>query len=108
MASTSSYPGYPESIVLNCEKGSVKLESGTLKINWQNNKVEEFGETSGTGGSADPMAFPYDWHKSLIKDFALSIGSNQSSFVSGREALKVHELIDALISSSKNGKIVKI
>ena len=108
MASTSSYPGYPESIVLNCEKGSVKLESGTLKINWQNNKVEEFGETSGTGGSADPMAFPYDWHKSLIKDFALSIGSNQSGFVSGREALKVHELIDALISSSKNGKIVKI
>ena len=108
MASTSSYPGYPESIVLNCEKGSVKLESGTLKINWQNNKVEEFGETSGTGGSADPMAFPYDWHKSLIKDFALSITSNQSGFVSGREALKVHQLIDALILSSKNGKIVKI
>jgi predicted dehydrogenase len=108
MASTSSYPGYPESIVLNCEKGSVKLESGSLIINWQNNKVEEFGETSGTGGSADPMAFPYDWHKSLIKDFALSIASNQSGFVSGREALKVHQLIDALISSSKNGKIVKI
>ena len=108
MASTSSYPGYPESIVLNCEKGSVKLESGTLKINWHNNKVEEFGETSGTGGSADPMAFPYDWHKNLIKDFALSITSNQSGFVSGREALKVHQLIDALISSSKNGKIVKI
>ena len=108
MASTSSYPGYPESIVLNCEKGSVKLESGSLIINWQNNKVEEFGETSGTGGSADPMAFPYDWHKSLIKDFALSITSNQSGFVSGREALKVHQLIDALISSSKNGKVVKI
>lgn len=108
MASTSSYPGYPESIVLNCEKGSVKLESGSLIINWQNNKVEEFGETSGTGGSADPMAFPYDWHKSLIKDFALSLRENQSGFVSGREALKVHQLIDALISSSKNGKIVKI
>ncbi len=108
MASTSSYPGYPESIVLNCENGSAKLESGTLKINWQNNKVEEYGETSGTGGSADPMAFPYDWHKSLIKDFALSITATQSGFVSGREALKVHQLIDALISSSKNGKIVKI
>ncbi len=108
MASTSSYPGYPESIVLNCENGSAKLESGTLKINWQNNKVEEYGETSGTGGSADPMAFPYDWHKSLIKDFALSITTTKSGFVSGREALKVHQLIDALISSSKNGKIVKI
>ena len=108
MASTTSYPGYPESIILNCEKGSVKLESGTLKIHWQNNKVEEFGEASGTGGSADPMAFPYDWHKSLIRDFALSINSNQLSFVSGREALKVHELIDALISSSKNGKRIKV
>ena len=108
MASTSSFPGFPESIVLNCEKGSVKLESGTLKINWQNNKVDEFGETSGTGGSADPMAFPYDWHKSLIKDFALSITSNQSGFVSGREALKVHKLIDGLILSSKNGNTVKI
>ena len=108
MASTSSYPGFPESIVLNCDKGSVKLESGTLKINWQNNKVDEFGETSGTGGSADPMAFPYDWHKSLIKDFALSITSNQSGFVSGREALKVHKLIDGLILSSKNGNTVKI
>ena len=108
MASTTSYPGYPESIILNCEKASVKLESGTLKINWQNNKVEEFGEASGTGGSADPMAFPYDWHKSLIRDFTLSINSNQLSFVSGREALKVHELIDALISSSKNGKRIKV
>jgi len=108
MASTTSYPGFPESIVLNCDKGSVKLESGTLKINWQNNKVDEFGETSGTGGSADPMAFPYDWHKSLIKDFALSITSNQSGFVSGREALKVHKLIDGLILSSKNGNTVKM
>ena len=108
MASTSSFPGFPESIVLNCEKGSVKLESGTLKINWQNNKVDEFGETSGTGGSADPMAFPYDWHKSLIKDFALSITSNQSGFVSGRDALKVHKLIDGLILSSKNGNTVKM
>ncbi len=34
MASTSSYPGFPESIILNCENGSVKLESGKLKIHW--------------------------------------------------------------------------
>ena len=108
MASTSSYPGYPESIVLNCEKGSVKLESGTLKIQWQNNKIEEFGETSGTGGSVDPMAFPFDWHKSLIKSFALSLNNNNSTVVSGEEALKVHNLIDALIESSNKSSFVKI
>ena len=108
IASTSSYPGYPESIILNCEKGSAKLESGTLIIQWQNNKIEEFGETSGTGGSADPMAFPFDWHKSLIKNFALSLNDNKSTIVSGEEALKVHTLIDALIESSNKGILVKI
>ena len=108
MASTSSYPGYPESIILNCEKGSAKLESGTLIIQWQNNKIEEFGETSGTGGSADPMAFPFDWHKSLIKNFALSLNDNKATIVSGEEALKVHTLIDALIESSNKGILVKI
>ena len=108
MASTSSYPGYPESIILNCEKGSAKLESGTLIIQWQNNKIEEFGETSGTGGSADPMAFPFDWHKSLIKNFALSLNDNKSTIVSGEEALKVHTLIDAIIESSNKGILVKI
>ena len=108
MASTSSYPGYPESIILNCEKGSVKLKSGTLKIQWKNNKVEEFGEFSGTGGSADPMAFPFDWHKSLIKSFALSLNNNNSTVVSGEEALKVHNLIDALIESSNKSSFVKI
>ena len=108
MASTSSYPGYPESIILNCEKGSVKLESGTLKIQWQNSETEEFGETSGTGGSADPMAFPFDWHKSLIKNFALSLNKDPSSVVSGGEAIKVHKLIDALIESSNKGALVKV
>jgi len=108
MASTSSYPGSPESVILNCEKGSVKLESGTLIIHWENDKVEEFGESSGTGGSADPMAFPYDWHKSVIKNFALSLSDKQSTFVSGEEALEVHGLIDALITSSNNGILVKI
>ena len=66
----------------------------------ENGKVEEFGEESGTGGSADPMAFPFDWHKDLIRDFAKSINSTNESFVSGKEALKVHYLIDAMIISS--------
>ena len=70
------------------KKDSVKLESGTLKIQWQNSEAEEFGETSGTGGSADPMAFPFDWHKSLIKNFALSLNKDSSSVVSGRGSIK--------------------
>ena len=76
-ASTSVFPGSSESIVLHCENATVKLEAGTLIINWRNGKKEEFGEESGTGGSADPMAFPFDWHKDLILNFAKSINTNK-------------------------------
>ena len=35
-ASTSVFPGSSESIVLHCENATVKLEAGTLIINWRN------------------------------------------------------------------------
>ena len=107
-ASTSVFPGASESIILHCENATVKLESGTLIINWRNGKKEEFGEESGTGGSADPMAFPFDWHKDLILDFAKAIISKEKFEVSGREALKVHYLIDAMIESSRKNKLINM
>ena len=47
------------------------------------------------------MAFPFDWHKDLIYNFAESISSNKIFEITGKEALKVHYLIDAMIESSK-------
>ena len=107
-ASTSCYPGYAESIALNCEKGSVKLQSGVLTINWLDGRLENFGETANTGGGADPMAFPYDWHKELIANFVQSIINDTEPLISGEEALNVHYLIDGLIESSRQGRLVKI
>ena len=108
LASTSSYPGYAESIALNCEKGSAQLQSGVLTINWLDGRLENFGETANTGGGADPMAFPYDWHKELITKFTQSIINDTEPSISGEEALKVHYLIDGLIESSREGRLVKI
>ena len=107
-ATTSSFPGYAESITLNCEKASAQLQSGVLTINWLDGRLEKFGETSGTGGGADPMAFPYEWHRDLIENFIQSIKKNSDFSVTGEEALKVHLLIDALIKSSQKGQLVKI
>ena len=107
-ASTSSFPGNAESITLNCEKASAHLQSGVLTINWLDGRMEKFGETSGTGGGVDPMAFPHDWHRDLIDDFVKSIQNNHNSSISGEEALNVHELIDALIESSDKGKLITI
>jgi Predicted dehydrogenases and related proteins len=85
---------------------TVKLEAGTLIINWRNLLKEEFGEESGTGGCADPMAFPFDWHKDLILNFAKSINTNKKFEITGKEALKVHYLIDAMLESSKKNKLI--
>ena len=107
-ASTSSFPGNAESITLNCEKASAHLQSGVLTINWLDGRMEKFGETSGTGGGVDPMAFPHDWHRDLIDDFVKSIQNNHNSSISGEEVINVHELIDALIESSDKGKLITI
>ena len=107
-ASTSSFPGNAESITLNCEKASAHLQSGVLTIKWLDGRTEKFGETSGTGGGADPMAFPHDWHRDLIDNFVKSVQNNYNSLISGEEALNVHELIDSLIESSNKGKLITI
>ena len=68
-------------------------------MTWRDGRTETVGDVSGTGGGADPMAFPCDWHRDLIEDFATAIRDKRAPRISGREALRVHALIDALIRS---------
>jgi len=102
-ASTASYPGDAESITLDCDNGSAILKSGVLTVSWRDGRIEKFGEEASTGGGADPMAFPYDWHKALIADFANSITDRRPPRVTGSQALDVHHLIAALETSSRDG-----
>ena len=107
-ASTSSFPGDAECIIFDCANGSASLKSGVLKVNWHDGRVEQFGEVASTGGGADPMAFPYDWHKSLISDFANSILTGRTPRVTGLQALEVHRLIAAIVDSARSGQNIKI
>ena len=50
--------------------------------------------------SADPMAFSHHHHRALLADF-LEIEQDRDTKVSGREALNVHNLIDALLRSAE-------
>ena len=70
--------------------------------------METVGEPAGTGGGADPMAFPHDWHRDLIAGFVDAVQSDREPVASGREALMVHRLIDALMESSRSGRAVEI
>lgn len=104
VASTASFPGATETLILHGTLGSAKLVSGRLIVTLRSGDVEEFGEDAGSGGGADPMAFTHEWHQGLIADFASAITEGRPPLIPGREALHVHALIDALVLSSKTGQ----
>ncbi|MFL5112493.1 MAG: Gfo/Idh/MocA family protein [Microvirga sp.] len=107
-ATTVSFPGFPERIELACENATAVLSVETLEVFWKDGRVERIEGSSAGGGGADPMAFSHEAHKALITDFLDAVEGNRGPAVSGREALKVHRLIEALLRSSEEGRVVEI
>ena len=54
------------------------------------------------------MAFTSDWHRSVIEDFAEAVADDRPPLVPGREALKVHRLIDALERSAREKREIEV
>ena len=46
------------------------------------------------------MAFPHDAHRALLADFLDALEQDRSPRVTGREALRVHHFIDAVLRAS--------
>lgn len=108
MATTAAFPGGAESLTLGFDRASAVLSGGVLTVNWMDGRTETIGEGSNSGGGADPMAFPYDWHMAQIADFADAVQEKREPISTGRSALAVHRLIDALIASSREGQRVTV
>ena len=107
-ATTASFPGRSEGIILHFVSASVHLDPGVLQINWHDGATETFGQAAASGAGADPMAFTSDWHRLVIEDFARAIGENRSPIVPGRAALEVHRLIAALETSARTGSRARV
>ncbi|MEM7176108.1 MAG: Gfo/Idh/MocA family oxidoreductase [Pseudomonadota bacterium] len=108
VATTSAFPGDAETLILDCEHAAVRLTAGELVIHWRDGHTESVGEVTGTGGGSDPMDFPCDWHRDLIADFAGALRENRPPRITGREALGVHRLIDAIERSAKSGTVAAV
>ncbi len=108
MATTAGYPGTAESLTLVGRRGTATLTGGELALAFQDGSREKLGETTGSGGGADPMAFPHDWHQRLIENFLDALDEGREPRPSGRDALAVHRLIDALMLSSRERRHVKL
>jgi UDP-N-acetyl-2-amino-2-deoxyglucuronate dehydrogenase len=107
-ATTVAYPGFPEKIELACEHGTAVLEAESLAVYYRNGRVLRHEGTLSKSGGADPMAFSHEAHKALIEDFLDAIEQGREPAVSGREALKVHLLLEALLQSSDTGQALVI
>ncbi|MFT4728058.1 MAG: UDP-N-acetyl-2-amino-2-deoxyglucuronate dehydrogenase [Granulosicoccus sp.] len=107
-ATTANYPGGAETLEIDTDHAALRLTAGELVVAWRDGRTETFGEITGTGGGSDPMDFPCDWHSDLIADFATSLKNETPPMITGRDALEVHKLIDAIERSAKTGNQVTL
>ncbi len=99
-ATTAAYPGFPERIELIGTRGTAVLAGTSLEIALLDGTRQSIAPMATPGGTgADPMAFPHDWHRNVLTDFLDALDSGGRPTVTGREALRVHRLIDALIAA---------
>ena len=103
IATTAAYPGFPERIRIVGRYGTATLEGPSLEVAFHDGRTEKVhSQTTAGGTGADPMAFPHDWHRGLIEDFLDALDQDRPPQVTGREALKAHHLIDALINAESS------
>jgi len=103
-ATTAAYPGFAERIELIGTRGTALLQGTELQVRFADGtSIDVKTEAGGGGTGADPMAFPHDWHRSVLTDFLDAIERDRQPRVSGAEALKVHRFIDALLPSPRSG-----
>lgn len=108
-ATTAVYPGYPERIEIAGTDGSAVLAGDRLEVQLANGERIAAGADGATlGGGADPMAFSHQHHRAVLSDFLDALDEGRRPRVDGREALKVHRLIEAMLEASGSGASVEV
>ena len=108
-ATTAAYPGHPDAIDIIGTKGMARLEGTRLSAAFHDGSEFQLeDEAPGGGTGADPMAFSHQHHRAVLSDFLDAIATGREPKVSGREALKVHRLIEALLASAESGRPRKV
>jgi UDP-N-acetyl-2-amino-2-deoxyglucuronate dehydrogenase len=107
-ATTVAYPGFPERIELAGEHATAVLAAQSLEVFYKDGRHLRHEGSEAGGGGADPMAFSPEAHKALIADFLDALDEDREPLVSGREALKVQVLIEAILQSAREARTIEI
>lgn len=113
--STAAYPGFLKRIEICGTDGSAIIEEESLKF-WQFREErpedaeirEKYADFTSTGGGAsDPKKIGFHGHASVFADVMNALDTGRSPEISGREARKAVELIEAIYRSSKEDRTIK-
>lgn len=108
-ATTACYPGFPERIEMICRNGTAMLAGSSLEVYFHDGRRESVVPDQSAGGTgADPMAFPHDYHRAVLADFVAAVQKGRAPRISGRAALEVHRLIEALVTAGRTGGEVRV
>jgi predicted dehydrogenase len=115
-ATTSVHPGYPKTIAIHGDKGSVVIEQDDV-LKWDFTPEtdadkatrERFAAKVGaSGGAADPKAISHEGHRRQLADFVEAIRGNRAPHVDGREGKKAVDVICAIYESQRTGRVVEL
>ncbi|VTS02896.1 Gfo/Idh/MocA family protein [Tuwongella immobilis] len=113
-ATTSVHPGFPKTIAVHGDRGSVVVEQEDL-LHWtfQDELPTDaavrarFAQKVGaSGGSSNPAAISHQGHARQLTDFVQAIRDGRKPVVDGREGRKAVALIEAIYESSRTGRTV--
>ena len=103
-ATTCAYPGYPDEIDIIGTRGMARLGGRSLAASFHDGSEISIEDEAAGGAGADPMAFPHHHHRAVLADFLDAIEHGHAPRVDGREALKVHRLIAAILAAAESGQ----
>lgn len=104
-ATTCAWPGFPDAIDIIGTKGMARLDGTKLSVQFHDGTEIALDDgQAGGGAGADPMAFPHQHHRAVLMDFLDALEQGRTPKVTGREALKAHRLIEAILRSSETGR----
>ncbi|MDA9224168.1 Gfo/Idh/MocA family oxidoreductase [Tateyamaria sp.] len=109
-ATTIAYPGSADSIAITTMRAEVILQGNQLNIFWHDGHIETIvsDQTNSTGGGVDPMAFTHAWHQAILEDFVQFCEMGGEAISSGRSALHVHAVIQAMEKAVKSGIVARV
>jgi predicted dehydrogenase len=115
-ATTSVHPGYPKTIAVHGDRGSVVIEQEDV-LRWDFSPETEgdrsirqrFAQRVGaSGGSSNPAAISHVYHARQLDDFVQALKTGSKPLVDGREGRKAVEVILGIYQSAQTGQSVSL